>query len=75
MPHLAIAYGYGTSYTDPEVISFTIDKLFTPSFGSGISEFVLQKLRTFDLLNGVLDRFSTVDGVTKMPMDPTVSLN
>lgn len=74
MRHLAIAYGYGTSFTDPEVLSFTMDKLFTPSFGHDISKFILKKLQTFDPLNSKLARFSDVDDVTEMPMDPVVSL-
>ena len=70
LPHIAIAYGFATSFSDKRAISFTLGQLFVPNFGPELSLNVLNSLKAKQELNGVFDRFTelTISGI---PLDPT----
>lgn len=70
LPHIAVAYGFAPSFSDMKALSFSLDKLYEPNFGPGLSLKMLDSLRAKADLNGVFDRFTdfTPSG---MPLDPT----
>jgi hypothetical protein len=69
LPHIAVAFGYAPSFSDPKAQSFSINKLFEPNFGSNLSFKVLESLTGNLDLNGAFDRFNSTSS-TGLPMDP-----
>ena len=69
LPHIAVAFGYASSFSHPKALSFSMDKLFMPNFGPDLSIKLLDSLRENVNLNGVFDRFSGFS-VSGIPMDP-----
>lgn len=66
LPHIAVAYGYASSFSDPRALSFDMSQLFEPSFGADLSNRLLSvlqsKLTSFD-------QFSSISS-TGLPMTP-----
>jgi hypothetical protein len=69
LPHLAVAFGFAPSFSDPKALSFSVDMLFMPKFGPTLSTELLGILRGNVNLNGLFDRFSDFTQ-TELPMDP-----
>ena len=55
LPHIAIAYGYASSFSDPRALSFDMSQLFEPNFGADLSNRLLSILQSrlsfFDQFN------------------------
>ena len=71
IPVIAVAYDIAPSFSDPRALEFSIDDLFAPSFGPGLSTKLLDSLKNAPSLSGIFDRFNETDGVTGLPMDPS----
>jgi hypothetical protein len=72
LPALAVAYGIAPSFSDPRAQRFSLDDLFTPNFGPGLSRKLLDRLKGFSSANisDLFGRFSATDSLTGLPMDP-----
>lgn len=46
LPHLAVAFGFAPSFSDPKALSFSVDMLFMPNFGPDLSFKLLDSLRS-----------------------------
>ena len=45
LPHIAVAFGFAPSFSDMKAVSFSLDKLFMPNFGPGLSLKMLDSLK------------------------------
>jgi hypothetical protein len=70
LPHLAVAFEFAPSFSDPTALSFSVDMLFTPSFGTNLSLKLLDYLRSKVELGGAFDRFTSIS-LSGIPMDPS----
>ena len=69
LPHIAIAFGFASSFSDIKALSFSLDKLFTPDFGLDVHLKILDSLKAKVDLNGEFDRFTDVT-LSGIPYDP-----
>lgn len=69
IPHIAVAFGHAPSFSHPRALSFSLNKLFEPNFGPGLSTKVLQTLTSNPHLNSSFDRFTSTSE-TGYPIDP-----
>ena len=72
LPHIAVAFGFSPSFSDPKAQSFSLDVLFKHNFGPDLSLQMLNSLKGKTDLNGMFDRFTnfTLSGI---PIDPITS--
>ena len=68
LPLIAVAYGKAKSFADRSAVDFSMETLFAPSFGQGLSTSTLTKLK--DKLPGTFNRFSDFDSYTNKFWDP-----
>ncbi len=62
LPHIAVAYGYAPSFSDPNALSFTMNKLFAPKFGVDLTTRLLTTLQ--GNIDNTFDGFSLIDFTT-----------
>lgn len=68
LPALAVAFGRAPSFSDVRAQKFTLDQLFTPTFGPELSNSLLQRIKGVQSFQLDFDRFDAFDPISGLPM-------